>query len=300
MNNDMKDEDIMPLSPEEVKAIGTIGIGPSKQDIFLNQHYRKLILAGAVVAVAASLGIAYFSHNNDRRDAAGAQVVAAMNTEIPALMHPAADYRAENNERVQTTYADTASAPTAALLSALAELSKGGEAAKGALNSLEGFANDSTAPTLLRARAYCAMATYSMQKGDDTAATQQWKNLLELGETPYGALARMSLGDLAKTAGNKEEARMYYQQAMEHCQTSQLVLDPNIIATRLLLLDVDAPRPQAPAPAPVQTPASFGTPFGAGQEGFSAPAVPATGEIYSNGAPLTDQPTTTTEPLPFN
>ena len=32
-----------PLTPEEVKAIGEIELGPAKHEVFLNKHYKKLI-----------------------------------------------------------------------------------------------------------------------------------------------------------------------------------------------------------------------------------------------------------------
>ncbi len=283
MNKDMKDEDILPLSPEEIKAIGSIGIGPSKQDIFLNRHYRKLILAGVIVATAASLGIAWFSHNNDRKAEAGARVVAAMKTQTLTAAHPSASYDAKTLEEIQNEYADTASAPTARLLENLSLLSGTEEQAKAALAGLETISQDATVTPMLRARALCALATYSMDKGDDATAATHWNALLALGESPYSALACMSLGDIAKAAGKKEEARQHYQQAMNTCQTSQLVLDQNLIATRLLLLDVDAPRPVAPAPKQEEYANPFSSPQGA------APAAPTGDELFSGGSTLPGQ-----------
>ena len=34
--NNKNDEDIQPLTPEEIKAIGEIEIGPTRHEIFLN------------------------------------------------------------------------------------------------------------------------------------------------------------------------------------------------------------------------------------------------------------------------
>ncbi len=287
MNNNMKDEDIMPLSPEEIKAIGTIGIGPSKQDIFLNKHYRKLILAGVIVATAASLGIAWFSHSNDRRAAAGAQVVAALKTDTLAISHPSTGYDAKAIESLKTEYGDTASAATAILLENLSLLSGSEEQVKVGLAGLETLANDATIAPLLRARALCTLASYSMEKGDDATATTHWNSLLTMGESPYSALACLSLGDIAKAAGKKDEARQHYQQAMETCQTSQLVLDQQIIATRLLLLDVDAPRPVAPAP---KQPEPSSNPFASPLDSAPTPALPTGGDLFSGGSTLPGQP----------
>ena len=46
------DDDIRPMSPEEIKAIGEIELGPSKHEIFLNQHYKKLMWGGIGVVGA--------------------------------------------------------------------------------------------------------------------------------------------------------------------------------------------------------------------------------------------------------
>ncbi len=281
MNNTDKDEDIMPLSPEEIKAIGSIGIGPSKQDIFLNQHYRKLLLAGVIAALASSMAIAWFTHNNDRAEKAGAQLIYGVQADKPALMLPADAYEPLNLETVLKQYGDTPSAPTAELLLALRSLTLTGEEAKAGLTALEALANDATAPAVLRARALCAMATYSMEQGNDGIAAMHWNALLTMGETPYSALACLSLGDLAKTAGKKDEARQYYEQAMTTCQTSQLVLDQTVIATRLALLDVDAPRRVTP-----EKKESYANPFDSPLESAPAPSTPTGDDLFSGGSTL--------------
>ncbi len=287
MNNNMKDEDIMPLSPEEIKAIGSIGIGPSRQDIFLNRHYRKLVLAGVIVATAASLGIAYFSHSKDRRDEAGAQVVASMKADTPSISHPAADYNAKALEALRAEYANTPSAATAKLLESLSLLTGTEEQAKAGVAGLEDLANDATVAPILRARALCTLATRSMTEGDDATAATHWNTLLTMGESPYTALAYMSLGDIAKNAGKIDEARQQYQQAMTSCQTSQLVLDQNAIAVRLMLLDVDAPRITTPEASPAQYANPFGSPL---EDSPAAPSSPNGADLFSGGSTVPGQP----------
>ncbi len=286
MNNHIKDEDIMPLSPEEVKAIGSIGIGPSKQDIFLNRHYRKLVLAGVIIATAAGVSIAYFSHKHDRQAEAGAQVVAALKADEPGISHPTSAYDGKAIEVLNGNYADTPSAPTGQLLSGISLLSGTEEQAKAGAAALEALANDTAAPVVLRARALVALAGYAMGKGDDATATTHWNAVLTLGESPYTALAYLNIGDIAKAAGKTEEARQSYQQAMTGCQTSQLVLDPNIVAMRLLQLDVDAPRPVAPE-APKAEPKAdpFGSPF----ESTPSPAVPSGKDLFQGGSTIPSQ-----------
>ena len=74
--NSKNNEDTMPLTPEEIKAIGEIAIGPSKHEQFLNAHYKKLMWGGITLGVAAGAVIAFFSHRNDMRQAAFAPQIA--------------------------------------------------------------------------------------------------------------------------------------------------------------------------------------------------------------------------------
>ena len=46
-------EDTLPLTPEEIKAIGEIAIGPSRHEQFLNAHYKKLMWGGITLGIAA-------------------------------------------------------------------------------------------------------------------------------------------------------------------------------------------------------------------------------------------------------
>ena len=51
--NSKTNEDTLPLSPEEIKAIGEIAIGPSRHEQFLNAHYRKLMWGGITLGIVA-------------------------------------------------------------------------------------------------------------------------------------------------------------------------------------------------------------------------------------------------------
>ena len=82
-NNSKTNEDTLPLSPEEIKAIGEIAIGPSRHEQFLNAHYKKLMWGGITLGVVAGGIIAFFSHRNDMRHEAAAQVVQAMKITAP-------------------------------------------------------------------------------------------------------------------------------------------------------------------------------------------------------------------------
>ena len=98
--NSKTNEDTLPLSPEEIKAIGEIAIGPSRHEQFLNAHYRKLMWGGITLGIVAGGVIAFFSHRNDMRHEAAAKVVQAMSLTAPGnAIAPASEYDAATSKR---------------------------------------------------------------------------------------------------------------------------------------------------------------------------------------------------------
>ena len=245
-NNSKNNEDIQPLTPEEIKAIGEIAIGPSKHEQFLNAHYKKLMWGGISLGIAAGCVIAFFSHRNDLRKDAAAQVVQAMKITAPGNGIATPDeYDAAALKTLQQQYAGTPSAITAELMNGLSLISKGDEAGIAALETVA----SSSASAPMRGRALAAIATYQLQQNKDSVPT--WTRLTQMEANPYTALAYLMLGDLAKDKGDKETARNWYEQCKTKCPTSALVTDKTV-EMRLTLLDVDAPTPVEPAPQPEQ------------------------------------------------
>lgn len=247
MNNQNKDEDIMPLSPEEIKAIGEIELGPSKHEQFLNEHYKKLLWGGIALGIAAGCVIAYFSTRNDHKQQAAAVTVAAMKADEPGKVATVEAFDAASLDLLQSEYGETPAAATGELLKGISLLRNGGDKAT-AIASLESVASKSPS-VLLKSRAITAIATDYMGEGKNEEATAAWKRVTELPDNPYTALAFVCLGDIAKVTGDKEAARAYYEQAKAKCPYSALVRD-SVVDLRLTLLDVDAPVPVAPATAP--------------------------------------------------
>lgn len=241
------DDDIRPLSPEEIKAIGEIEIGPSKHEIFLNAHYKKLMWGGIGLSVAAACIIAYFSHRNDHRNEASACAVQVFKATEPGAVASPSAYDAAALKALSEDYAGTPSAATAELLRALSLL--GGDKKGEAMASLQQLSGD--ANPLIAARAQVAVASHLMQEGKDKESVAAWQKLVQMGDSPYTALGYVTLGDLAADGGDKQAARGYYEQARTKCETSALV-SAKTVEMRLLLLDVDAPRPVAPISAPAQ------------------------------------------------
>lgn len=255
-NNSKTNEDTLPLSPEEIKAIGEIAIGPSRHEQFLNAHYKKLMWGGITLGVVAGGIIAFFSHRNDMRHEAAAQVVQAMKITAPGEGIASADeYDAAAIQTLQQSYGNTPSAVTAELMNGLSLLAKGDEAGIAALEK----AAASDAPVPLRARALAALATYELQQNKDSAPT--WTRITQMEANPYSALAYLMLGDLAKSKGDKDAARNWYEQCKSKCPTSALVADKTV-ELRLTLLDVDAPKPVEPIAQPQQPATPLDNPFG--------------------------------------
>ena len=251
---DKNNEDTLPLTPEEIKAIGEIAIGPSRHEQFLNAHYRKLMWGGITLGVVAGGIIAFFSNRNDMRHEAAAKVVQAMQITAPGHgMAGAEEYDAAVLQTLQQDYAQTPSADTAALLSGLSLLAKGDDAG---IAVLQGVA-DGDAPLPLRARALAALATYQLQQGKDSVAA--WTNLAQMEANPYSALAYLMLGDMAKNKGEKEAARSWYEQCIAKCPTSALVTSKTV-EMRLAMLDVDAPTPVEPIAQPQKQDNPFADP----------------------------------------
>lgn len=271
-----KRDDMAGLSPEEIKAIGQIEIGPSKHEIFLNNHYRKLLWGGIALGLIGGAVIAYVSHSKDTRDYAAAQLMSAMNIRTPGAIVSPSSYNSAALSDVQAEYAQLPAAHTAKLMEGL-RLFSTGNAAQGT-PVLEEVAAEVAHP-VLASRALVQLAGYAMENKDDTKAAGYWKSVLELGSTPYAALACMSLGDIARSQGDTEQARKYYEQAIADYPGSQLVRGGSIglsVEVRRQLLNVDYPLPVAPAPKPAPQPMN--------QAGGN-PALPALPELPSTTLP---------------
>lgn len=247
--------DEMPLSPEEIKAIGEIELGPAKHEIFLNKHYKKLIIGGIAFMVVASAGIGYYSYKAEQQEQAGSLIVQSMSAHAPEGSVDPVKYDTAILNQVKAEFGDTNSAGLAQLLEALAMLTDSAKAERG-IAQLDTLAASTTHP-LLKARALASIATYYMSEEQTEKAVNYWKELIAEPANPYTAIAYLSLGDLAKQSGDIEGARTWYEKLHSACPYSPIVRE-NIVGLREALLEVDAPVPTAtpePEPQPTATPA---------------------------------------------
>lgn len=233
-------EESLPLTPEEMKAIGEIELGPSRHEQFLNNHYKKLIVAILVFMLIATAAIVYATWRAHREADAGAAAIAAMN--VPGGASEIGEYDLPTVENITAAYADTKAAATAELMRGMQLVSAGQE--QQGIAALESLIRD-TDDAFLRLRAQVFLAGHYMSGGDTEKATEMWQTVSRAGNSPWEALALLTLGDLAKQSGDVELARKHYTSLQEKCPASPLVLT---VQQRLLLLGVDAPVPVAPEP----------------------------------------------------
>lgn len=245
-------EDILPLTPEEMKAIGEIELGPSRHEKFLNAHYKKLIIITIVVMMAAVACIVYVTWRAHQEADGSSAIVSVLKTDAVCNAADAAAYDAAALDAIEADYNDTKAAATAELLRGM-RLVAGGQEQEG-VNVLQNVIASSP-QGFLRMRAQAYLAGHYMSGGDAAKANELWQAVVRAGKTPYLALAYLSLGDIAAESGEADQAHAYYTKLQEECPSSPLM---PTVQQRLMLLGVDAPEPvaPAPAPAPAQTPSS--------------------------------------------
>ena len=193
-------EEAPALSEAEMKAIGEISIGPSKHEVFLNNHYKKLIWGCVALGLLGGGAIAWFSYRHTTDQDAAAALVGAMNAQHALTDLNPADFNGEGLRSIteSSRYGKTPSAGTARLLEGLRLIATGQQDA--GIKALEPIAADSSRPELA-ARAHAQLASLYMQQENDEKAAAHWKAILDLGPTAYSAFACMSLGDIARAAG---------------------------------------------------------------------------------------------------
>jgi len=239
------DGEIGALSPEEIKAIGEIELGPSKQEQFLNKHYKKLIAGGIVLMVAVSAGICISSFHQQHQAAGSHELFSAAKVRTTGEAADVSAYDAQALKTVLEEYSDTDAAATAALMEGLSLLQGEGTAERG-LSRLESVAASSQ-NDFVQARALAAIASYYMDEGKTEQAIAAWKKVSQLPTNAYTALAYVSLGDLARNAGDVETARTYYDLLAKECPTSMLTRS-QVAEMRLMVLQADDPTPVKPLP----------------------------------------------------
>lgn len=232
------------LTPEEMKAIGEIQLGPSRHEKFLNAHYKKLIVLLLVIMLLAAGGIIYATYIMNRKAEASGLLLHAIGVDTAEAKD---EFDMATLDRIVKEYSGTKAVETAQLLRGI-QLVESGEEKKG-LDALQQVILTTDEP-FVRLRAQVYLAGHYMRGGQDAKASELWQAVSREGVSPYQALALICLGDIAQKAGDEAGARAFYSQVEKKCPNSPLVRDAK---RRLLILGVDAPTPVAP-PKPAKQP----------------------------------------------
>lgn len=207
-----------------------IEMGPSKFEVFMDQHQKKLIgLAILLLFGVLALVTQQTLKQQEREDAGSATLTAA---------------EPEDLEKVISTYQNTDSATTATLLLAN---KKAEENPAQSIEDLKAFvaANDEhpAYPTALT-----SLGQRQLEAGDVEQAKATLLEVTQLDDTAnhIKPVAYVTLGDIEKQNGNTEAAKAHYEQA----KTYQLELQfgVNLGDIKLTTLGVDPPKAVDPKP----------------------------------------------------
>lgn len=213
-----------PLSPEEIKAIGEIELGPAKHEVFLNKHYKKLIIGGVALIAAATAGIAWYAYGEQQEeDASSALISACRITNESATPNPAA-YDEKALKNLKEEYPDTNAARSADVF--LMQQQMTGTAPK--LELCKKMA-DSSEPDEYRLPACMHLATYYMNNGQQAEAVTYLKKIVEMPANAYKNHACKYLAQICMEQGDKAQAEYYLEQ-----MNNQAVDDSYIVLKDML------------------------------------------------------------------
>lgn len=245
MNHKNKPQDFeSPLSPDEIRAIGEIELGPSKTDQFLDRNYKKIIGAGVTIILLFSAYVTYNSFHEDRAKTAGNQLTLAW---IPSQGR----YDIAQLTSVEENFAGTPAANTATLLRLTENLTQGDPAKASA--DLETFI--SSAPNEEnKLQAAINLANYYSKNGKLDDAARLYELVSEAKNEFYSPMALMNLGDIARQRGEQDRANDLYLSLMDSYPDSQLVIGNFGVNPRIDLLGIKEPESKLPIPEKMKMP----------------------------------------------
>lgn len=261
---------------ESPTPFAEIDLGPSKLDQFLDAHQKKLIIAAILLALGLIAYVIYSGIAKGEAEDAGAALLKAEKIE---------DY-----QELIKQWPNSQSATTA--LPLLADL-QGEKSPEDAIQTLRDFIDANTDhPAVATAKVSLALRLLE-QKNTDEAITILTDVSENDSDTYIAPLACISLGDIAKAAGKKDEAKTWYEKAQAEAPEQGSPYGDAATA-RLSLVYATPPKkiqPVPPAPALPPVPAPSGLPP------VPVPAPPAiTPAITPEPAPPVTPPVTPPTP----
>lgn len=195
----------MPLSPDEIKAIGEIQLGPAKHEVFLNKHYKKLIIGGVALIIAATGGIAWYAYGEQQEEDASSALISACGITNESAAPDALRYDVSELKRVKSEYPETGAARSADVFLMQNEMA----AATPKLELCKKMA-DSSAADEYRLPACARLAAYYMKNGDDANASVYLRKIVETPTSnAYKNQSYKYLAYISLKQGNKEQAASY-------------------------------------------------------------------------------------------
>ena len=221
--------------PESTTPLAEISQGPSAFEQFLDKNQKNLIILTILLVIAGAALVVYRGIEKSRQETAGTDLNKA--TDLAALQAVAKDHP------------DTHAASSAMVLLADRQWSEGQQDA--AITTLRDFiAANPGHPAFATARASLGAKLMAQGKAADATALFQ-----EIADDPKARFiapyALISLGDIAKAAGDLEKAEASYSRVKKDFPESSFADTAN---KRIATLKAKPPVEVEPAPAPAPAP----------------------------------------------
>lgn len=240
----MTDQDLAP------KPLAQINIGPTAFEEFLDRNQNRLIMA-AILFILLGAG-AIVAHNMKvDKEARAAAAVTACYDEVTRKYDP------EALSKVRVEFDGTPAAETAVYLHALSLWDAG--KTEESLKELEGFTVEYNGHPLMT-QAVFLLAGRELQSGSKEKAQANYEKVAASGDKVYAPVALMTLGDLARVAGDTDKAKAYYDEIRVKYPDSSFAYDqknidamladfPQVkspVANRMDLIGLQSPKAVAP------------------------------------------------------
>jgi predicted negative regulator of RcsB-dependent stress response len=247
--------------PETSTPLAEISQGPNAFEQFLDRNQKNLIILTILLVIAGAALVVYRGIEKSRQETAGAD------------LNKAADLKAL--QAVVKDHSGTHAAGSAMILLADRQWSEGQQDA--AITTLREFvAANPEHPAFATARA--SLGSKLMAQGKAADATALFQEIADDPKARFVApFALISLGDIAKAAGDLEKAESSYSRVKKDFPESGFVDTANKrIATLKAKPPVEVEPPPAPAPAPeAAAPATLTPTLTPAEPVPATPAVPA-------------------------
>ena len=216
--------------------IGEISQEPSAFEAFLDANQKKLVIIGILIILCLIGYVIYDGLGKLSAKNAAADVAAARG--VPEL------------DAVSKTHAGTNAGGSALILKAQSLWQD--QQQQEAVDTLQSFVSDySDHPAL--GSAYASLGSYHQQMGKLDEARTAYQSSTETNSAA-SSLALISLGDLARSAGDDEAAKGFYDRVAAEYEDSHF--QSKLMARqRLELIGVNAPTEKVPEPPKPATPA---------------------------------------------